>query len=73
MKKIFTKSFFFLFSLLLSTAGVKAQLLANENFTFTGALSNNGWSIHSGAGTNPISTTTGLTYTGLQGSGVGNA
>ncbi|RYE15250.1 MAG: hypothetical protein EOP51_27070, partial [Sphingobacteriales bacterium] len=73
MKKIFTKSFFFLFSLLLSTAGLKAQLLATENFTFTGALSANGWAIHSGAGTNAISTTTGLTYTGLQGSGVGNA
>lgn len=50
----------------------EASLLA-EDFGFTGALNANGWSVHSGAGTNPISTTTGLTYTGYPGSNAGNA
>lgn len=44
-----------------------------EDFTFSGALTANGWSAHSGAGTNPLGTTTGLTYAGYPGSGVGNA
>ena len=50
-----------------------ASLLLEENFDFNGLLTNNGWSAHSGAGTNPISTTTGLTYTGYPSSGTGNA
>jgi hypothetical protein len=50
-----------------------AVLLADD-FTFSGALTSNGWTAHSGGGTNPISTTTpGLTYSGYVGSGVGNA
>ena len=73
MKKIFTKSLLFTLTLVLSFGFTKAQLLTSENFNFTGALSANGWAIHSGAPTNPISTTTGLTYAGLLGSGVGNA
>lgn len=67
MKKIFT---LFIFSFL--GIAVNAQLLI-EDFNFTGALNANGWSAHSGAGTNPPSTTTGLTYAGYAGSGVGNA
>lgn len=44
-----------------------------EDFTFSGNLAANGWTAHSAAGTNPIDTTTGLTFTGHPGSGVGNA
>lgn len=55
--------------------GAEAPLvsLLTEDFSFSGALNANGWSTHSGAGTNPISTTGGLTYAGYPGSGVGNA
>jgi len=47
-----------------------------DNFSYsTGALlSENGWTAHSGTGTNPIAVVTpGLTYPGYPGSGVGNA
>ncbi|MDP2300943.1 MAG: T9SS type A sorting domain-containing protein [Ignavibacteria bacterium] len=50
-----------------------ASLLLEENFDFSGALTSNGWTAHSGGGTNVISTTTGLTYTGYANSGTGNA
>jgi len=46
--------------------------LLTEDFSFSGLLSSNGWSVHSGT-TNALSTTTGLTYSGYAGSGVGNA
>ncbi|MGQ9642970.1 MAG: hypothetical protein ACUVT3_03830, partial [Ignavibacterium sp.] len=49
------------------------QPLFVENFEFSGLLTSNGWTAHSGAGTNPINTTTGLTYTDYPGSGIGNA
>jgi len=49
------------------------QPLLVENFEFSGLLTSNGWTAHSGAGTNSISTTAGLTYTDYPGSGVGNA
>src|SRR5687767_13182893 len=48
-------------------------LLLVEDFPYSGALNANGWSVHSGAGTNPIQTTAGLTYAGYPGSGLGNA
>ncbi len=47
-------------------------VLLTEDFSFSGNLSANGWSVHSGT-TNPIATTTGLTYNGYSGSGIGNA
>jgi hypothetical protein len=50
-----------------------AQLLYTQDMTFTGALTSNGWVAHSGGGSNVISTTTGLSYSGHAGSGVGNA
>jgi len=50
-----------------------ASVLLTENFDFTGALTANGWSAHSGAGTNSPATTTGLTYAGHPGSGIGSA
>ncbi len=51
---------------------VQALLLV-ENFEFTGNLTDNGWTAHSGTGTNPINTTTGLIYANYPGSGLGNA
>jgi hypothetical protein len=48
-------------------------LLLVDNFEFSGNLTDNGWLAHSGAGTNPINTTTGLNYTNYPGSGLGNA
>ena len=44
-----------------------------DNFDFTGLLTDNGWSVTSGGGTEAIATTTGLTYTNYPGSGIGNA
>lgn len=44
-----------------------------DDFNFAGSLSANGWSAHSAGGTNPIATTTGLTFTNYINSGVGNA
>ena len=44
-----------------------------DDFDFTGLLTDNGWSVTSGGGTEAIATTTGLTYTDYPGSGVGNA
>ncbi|WKZ68546.1 MAG: T9SS type A sorting domain-containing protein [Melioribacteraceae bacterium] len=54
--------------------GINAQTLyLEENFNFTGLLTNNGWTAHSGGGTNPVSTSTGLTFTDYAMSGIGNA
>lgn len=47
-------------------------LLLEENFNFTGNLTDNGWTAHS-TGANPVATTTGLSYDGYASSGVGNA
>ena len=63
-----------LFFLLFSFSFAKAQsLLLEENFNFTGNLSANGWSAHSGAGSSSPATTTGLSYSGYPSSGIGNA
>ena len=63
-----------LFFLLFSFSFAKAQsLLLEENFNFTGNLSANGWSAHSGAGSSSPTTTTGLSYSGYPSSGIGNA
>jgi hypothetical protein len=62
------------FLLVLLMAGVAfGQVLVEENFNFSGNLTANGWTAHSGSGTNPIATTTGLSYSGYLSSGVGNA
>ena len=51
-------------------------LLLNENFNYTAGtlLTANGWTAHSGGGTNAITVTTPLplTYTGYLSSGIGN-
>ncbi|MCE2846426.1 MAG: hypothetical protein LW707_05250, partial [Sphingobacteriales bacterium] len=60
--------------LMLSTLAINAQAqLLTQDFNFSGALTSNGFTAHSGGGTNALSTTTGLTYTGHAGSGIGNA
>jgi hypothetical protein len=61
-------------SMLFQTSFMLAQSLwLEEDFDFSGNLSANGWSVSSGAGTNPISTTSGLTYSDYPSSGIGNA
>ena len=51
-----------------------AQVLLQENFNFTGALTSNGWTAVSAAGSSPISAAApGLTYPLLPSSGSGNA
>jgi hypothetical protein len=50
-----------------------SQALLSDDFNYTGNLTGNGWSAHSGSGSFPLATTTGLAYTGHAGSGVGNA
>lgn len=67
MKKLFT-----LFCAILFGIEINAQLLVEDfNYTTTD-LATNGWSVHSGT-TDPIATTTGLTYAGYANSGIGNA
>jgi|GEM_PF-2194655 len=72
MKKLSTVSAVMLLLFLAST-WVSAQVLLTENFNFSGKLTSNGWTAHSGTGTNSDTTTAGLTYAGYLGSGIGNA
>lgn len=52
----------------------KAQVLLQENFNFTGALTSNGWTAVSASGTSPINAAApGLSYPSLPSSGAGNA
>lgn len=67
MKKIF------LILLFLVTKILFSQVLLTEDFDFNGNLTDNGWTAHSSAGTNPLQTTEGLIYTGYPNSGIGNA
>ena len=59
--------------MLLLNLRVNAQAVYTQDFNFSGTLTSNSWTAHSGGGTNAISTTTGLTYGAHSGSGVGNA
>ncbi len=61
--------------MLVTTAGgAWGAPLYEENFNYTGLLTDNGWSAHSGAGSNSFSAAApGLTYTGYASSGIGNA
>ena len=62
------------FLMMLLNANISwGQVLSNNDFNFAGTLTTNGWTAHSAGGTNALSTTTGLTYAGLPGSGIGNA
>lgn len=73
MKQFFTRSILLFLIALGSNHPMQAQLLLSDNFDFSGTLVSNGWTAHSGAGTLSPTTTAGLTYTGILGSGVGNA
>ena len=66
-------NFLLLFVLLFSSKSVKGQVLFSDDFLYSGNLTSNGWLAHSGAGSNPIATTSGLSYNGYTGSGIGNA
>jgi len=68
MKKIYT-----LIALAISSLGF-SQVLLTDDFNYTGNLTANGWTAQTaGSGTQAIDTTTGLTFTGYAGSGIGNA
>ena len=71
MKKLYP--FFVALMAFVFSQRVLGQQLLVQDFNFSGALTANGWTAHSSGGTNAISTTTGLTYAGYAGSGVGNA
>ncbi len=74
MKKI--KLFFVLIISLIIGQTAQAQLEVNENFDYTASslLTDDGWSAHSGTGTNPLTVVTpGLTFTDYPSSGIGNA
>lgn len=75
IKKNEMKKFYLILTLIITSAAVQGQLLT-ENFSYTAgqAITANGWTAHSAAGTNAILVTSpGLTYSGHPGSGVGNA
>lgn len=68
------KLFYFLLIMIFTTVA-KSQLLV-ENFDYVAGtnLTANGWTAHSGSGTNPIKVSSGgLSYTGYASSGIGNA
>jgi hypothetical protein len=73
MKQFFTRIILLFLIVLGSNHPMQAQLLLSDNFDYSGTLVSNGWTAHSGAGTLSPTTTAGLTYTGVLGSGVGNA
>jgi len=68
MKKIFL---FVIAALCFTFSFTKAQTI--DNFNYSGSLTSNGWTAHSGGGTNAFTTTTGLAYTGYIASGIGYA
>ena len=70
MKRIY----FFLGALIISSLSFGQVLTEDFSYTAGQLISANGWTAHSGAGTNAITVTSpGLTYSGHPGSGVGNA
>ena len=58
---------------LLTSGLAYSQALLVENFEFSGNLVGNGWTQIATTITNPIATTTGLTYAGYASSNIGNA
>jgi hypothetical protein len=66
----------FLLLMLLPENAAQGQVLLEENFEYAAgtALTSNGWTAHSSAGTNPITVSSGgLSYSGYLSSGIGNA
>jgi hypothetical protein len=76
-RSLLTKRIFVLFSsIFLFWQSGQSQALLVENFEYTNGaiLTSNGWSAHSGAGTNPVDVTvSGLTFTGYPSSPVAGA
>ena len=75
MKKItYFKMLLAAIVLIVWSLSASAQLLVEDfNYTAGASLTANGWSAHSGSGTNAVKTTTPvMTYTGYASSGVGN-
>ncbi len=76
MKKTLLFRLFTISFLLFGSLGwVNGQALLVENFDYTAGalLTANGWNAHSGAGTQAIDVTTGLSFNGYAGSGIGGA
>jgi len=76
MKKFTLASILFTTVLFFGNQNSFGQLLLDENFSYTAGslLTANGWTAHSGAGTQPITVSSGgLTYAGYVDSGIGNA
>jgi hypothetical protein len=69
------KKLYFLFILFTVSISSNSQILTEDfNYAAGQLLTNNGWTAHSGVGTNAITVTApGLTYAGHPGSGIGNA
>ena len=72
---VFMKKIYFLITFFAISLNGFSQLLTEDfNYAAGQLLTANGWTAHSGAGTNAITVTApSLTYTGHPGSGVGNA
>jgi hypothetical protein len=71
MKRLFT------FFALCAAFTIQAQQISSDNFTYTGALTSNGWTITNDGGTTApnviLAATPGLTYTGYHASNKGGA
>ena len=72
MIRNFTQKIFIASLIILGSNRMAAQTLVNHDFFYSGNLTANGWVAHSGVNTNPIATTTGLSYSGYGGTSVGN-
>lgn len=71
MKHFYTVVFFLTFGL---AVGQSNYLVDNFDYTAGQALTDNGWNVHSGGTTNPVTVSSeGLSWTGYIGSAVGNA
>lgn len=71
MKQFYTVVFFLTTSIML---GQSNYLVDNFDYTAGQALTDNGWNVHSGGTTNPVTVSSeGLSWTGYIGSAIGNA
>src|SRR3981189_3160307 len=69
-----TRSGIILVCFLALSTGLRAQLVYQDDFNYSGALSSNGWVPFSNTGNTPINSgAAGLSYAGYANSGVGSA
>jgi hypothetical protein len=75
MKNLITKKLIFLLLMGVFYLNINAQPIFVENFEYPSGslLVSNGWTAHSGIGTNSISVAEGLTFTGYSSSGIGGS